>query len=440
MSNFRGGEGSVSLILRRYLSTIALIILLIFAALVAAGCGDSAEADTGPAVLHITAGRDPTGLEPKILKQCTAQSKGAYRLEELILPPSVDAQREQIIRRLAGEDDSLDILGMDVIWTAEFSEAGWLLDLSSRVEPIKNDYVSAPLSTVLHNKKYWALPFETNVAMLYYRKDLIKTPPKTWEELAKVGKEVADKNSGMDAFLWQAAQYEGGTVDAMEFILSAGGGVLNEDGSKSILADGDGAVRAFTFMNKLIKDGVSPRTVTTFHEEESRIAFQSGKAVFLRNWPYVWPLSQTDPGSKVKGKVGVAPLPGFEGHAPATVLGGKNLAISRFTKHPEKAWDAIQCITSAQNQRRLLEVKGNLPALQELYEVDELKKKIPYLETAREALDVAHPRPISPYYNDITIALARAANEATSGVTSPEDAVKKADKAIQSGVDGEGEI
>jgi multiple sugar transport system substrate-binding protein len=189
-----------------------------------------------------------------------------------------------------------------------------------------------------------------------------------------------------------------------------------------------------------VEDGTSPRTVTTFHEEESRIAFQQGKAVFLRNWPYVWPLSQTDPGSKVKGKVGVAPLPGFEGQSPATVLGGKNLGISRFTKHPEEAFDAIQCIASAKNQRRLLEVKGNLPALQAVYDVPELQQKIPFLSTARDALDVAHPRPITPYYNDVTIALARAANEATSGVATPEEAVAKADKAIQSGIDGEGEI
>ncbi len=425
------------------LRCLAVVIVLAGATLIAAGCGggeEEAEGSGKGVPLYITSGRDPTGLDQKMFHDCTRQAKGRWRLVEFMLPPSVDAKREQIIRRLAGRDPKLDIIGMDVIWTAEFSEAKWLVDLTDKVKPIEDNYLASPMSTARYKGRYWAFPVEANGAMLFYRKDLVKKPPKTWEELVEISARIQKQDPKMTGFLWQANQYEGLTVDAMEFILQGGGDVLNEDGTKSVIDDNDGALRGFRFMQMVFKKGITPKSVLTMHEEESRQAFQRGNAVFLRNWPYVYPLSQTEPQSKVKGKVGLAPLPKFKDGREASVLGGGSLAISSYSRHPDLAWEAIQCLSQESNQRRALLIKGNLPVLAKLYDDPELNRKIPYLPVARQGLAVAHPRPITPYYNDVTVAIARTAHDVAAGQLTPEQAVKKLDRSVQLAIDGKGEI
>jgi multiple sugar transport system substrate-binding protein len=417
------------------------IILMVAVATAVGGCGGSsgdAQANQ-PAIVTVTTNRDPTGFVPRMFEKCSEESDGKYRIEAVITPPTVDAQREQLIRRLAGKDPSLDVLEMDVIWTAEFATAGWLLDLTERVRPMEQLYVPAGVKTVMYDDKFWALPVRLSVAMLYYRTDLVDTPPKTWEELVATAKAVQKEHPDLAGLLWQAAQYEGLTVDALEFILAAEGGVLNEDGTESIIDENDGAEHAFGFMRSLFEDGVTPRQVTTFREEESRQMFQQGKAVFLRNWPYVYALA-AGPDSKIRGKYDVVPLPAFEGRSRAGVLGGANYAISRYSKHPELAWDAMMCLTSHQAQIDRLIEKGDLTALESGYTDPRARKAIPFLDVARQALDDAYPRPITPYYNDVTQAIYRAANDVASGRIEPDEAVEQIDRTVQLAVDGKGEI
>lgn len=415
------------------------MLLPVFAALVAVGCGGDASAESGPVQIGITANRDPTGTWDKIYAECNRKAKGRYVIEPVILPPSVDAQREQVIRRLAGRDESLDLLMLDVMWTGEFAEAKWILDLTERVEPMKGNFVPAAIDTARYADKYWGVPMYVETAMLYYRKDLVKKLPTSWEDMVRIANEVTKQHPDMAGFLWQANQYEGLTVDAMEFILAANGSVLNEDYTEATLDENDGATHAFTFMRKLIEDGTTPRSVTTFQEEESRQAFQQGKGVFLRNWPYVYSLAgQGD--SKIKGKYETMPLPPFEGRRAASVLGGRNVAISRYSDGPEEAWDAIMCLSGEESARLRLLNKGDAPALDKLYGDRQLREKTPWLDTMRKSLDNAYNRPNSPYYNDVTIALQRTAHEVVSGKISPEEGVKKADRAIQLAVEGNGEI
>lgn len=422
----------------RMLTLILIIISIILSGFITAGCGGSGSSKGIPQI-GFTSGRDPTGIDQKVLADCNKAANGRYKIEPIYNPPTVDAQREQIIRRLAGHDPALDILALDVIWTAEFSEAGWIFDLSKQMEPVKDRYVPAALATTKWKGKYWAVPVGTNVAVLYYRTDLIKTPPKTWEDLVSQSKKAMKENPGMAGFLWQANQYEGLTVDAMEFIYSAKGGVLNEDGTKSILADGDGGTKAFSFMHQLFAEGVTPKQVLTFQEEESRQMFQQGKAVFLRNWPYVYSLANGGD-SKIKGKFDVVPLPGFKDGQTAGVLGGVNYAISRYSDHPKLAWEALQCLGSEEHDKFKMIGKGELSAAEATYKDPEVISKIPFTKVARLALDSAYSRPATPYYNDVTYAINRNANNVAAGRLSPEDGVKNANHAIQLAIDGKGEI
>ena len=163
----------------RIIAAIVPALALGACALVAAGCGGAAAGKGSDHVVTYTVGRDPTGLTPKLVAECNKAAGGRYRIETIVMPPSADAVREQIIRRMAGKDGGLDILTLDVVWTAEFSEAGWLYDISKRMEPISTQFAPAALSTVRYDDKYWAMPVSAQVAMLFYRKDLVPSPPET---------------------------------------------------------------------------------------------------------------------------------------------------------------------------------------------------------------------------------------------------------------------
>jgi multiple sugar transport system substrate-binding protein len=417
---------------------LLLAVVVLAAALVAAGCGGGgADASSkGPVIIHWTTDRDPTGEVFKMIDDCNEEHADSWKIEPVIMPPAVDAKREQIMRRLAAGDDGLDVLTIDVVWTAEFSETGWIVDLTERVQPKAQDFIPSSLETVRYDDKLWAWPMGTNVALLFYRTDLVKTPPKTWEELVTVAKAVQAKHPGMNGFLYQGLPYEGLTVDALEFITAAGGTALNEAGTKATFADGDATKKAFAFMRTLVADGVAPREVVTFMEEESRQSFQNGDAVFLRNWPYVYPLANDRTSSKIAGKFDVAPLPKFEGGQSGGVLGGANLAISSFSKHPEQAWEVIECLGGADAQKRRAVTRGEMPTIDALYQDPDVRKAIPYLDVARTALDTAIPRPVTPYYNDLTREIYFISNKVVAGRMSPDDAVRELQSSAQLAVKG----
>jgi multiple sugar transport system substrate-binding protein len=419
------------------------MLVVLAAALISAGCGgsaDSADANGVP-ILHFMTSRDQTGTDDKVFAYCAKKSGGKYKIEGVPVGPSTDAAREQITRRLAAGDKTIDILNLDVIWTAEFSDAGWLVDLTDRMTPdLRDTFVDAPLNSAFYKDKYWGVPAATDVSLLYYRTDLIKTPPTTWEEMAKMAKEAQAKQPGIAGFIFQGNSYEGGTVDALEFIHGAGANVINEKGTKAVISDGDGAVHALKFLRSLMTDGISPKVVTTYMEEDTRMAFQKGDAVFMRNWPYAFALMNQDAASKVKGKFAVAPLPGFDGRGRANVLGGQNFGIAATSSHPELAFDAIMCMNTEYVQKLRAHNKGQAPTLKSLYEDPQLLKEYPHLSTVAEGLKVGKNRPVTPYYNDVTIVIYRMYSDALNGRISAEDAVKEMDHKIQKAIVGKAEI
>jgi multiple sugar transport system substrate-binding protein len=420
----------------------ACLVVLVLATLVATGCGNSADSASanGVPVLGFMTWRDQTGLDEKDFRSCEQQSGGKYKIKGIPMGPSVDAAREQLTRRLAAHDHSIDMINLDVIWTAEFADAGWIIDLTKRVEPIKGQYVPAALESAYYKHKYWAIPVGTNAALLYYRTDLVDHAPKTWEELADDVKQAKQKQHDINGFVFQGNSYEGGTVDATEFLLGSGANLLTKDGKHAELDKGDGAEHAFTWLRDAMKDGIAPKVVTTYMEEDSRLAFQKGDAVFMRNWPYAWALMNQDPSSKVKGKFDIAPLPGFEGHTPASVLGGQNYGIASSTKHPDLAWEAMMCLSSEAVQRVKAVKKGEMPTLTKLYDDPQMAKDIPFLDVLKEGLKTGVNRPTTPYYNDVTIVIYKAYNDVLNGRLSPADAVKQVQHGVQAALDGKAEI
>jgi multiple sugar transport system substrate-binding protein len=339
----------------------------------------------------------------------------------LELSDKADEQRTSMVQNFQARSDAYDVVATDVQWTAEFAARQWLAPLDEATFG-GGDLLPAAVETGKYDGKLYATPFNTNAAFLYYRTDLVPTPPTTWAELTKDCETVA-KPKNIGCYAGQFAQYEGLTVNASEAINSAGGALL-EDSGKTVAVDTPQAREGLQFLVDGFQKGYIPREAITFQEEESRRAFQEGKLLFLRNWPYVFSTANTKgPDSKVAGKFAIAPLPGKSGTGAST-LGGYNLAISAFSKHKTTAQDFIKYMQSPDTQKKVLTAMGFPPVLKSVYDDQQLQQETPYLKTLKDALLSAEARPASPNYNEVSLAIQTNAYAALQGKKSVDQAIK----------------
>ena len=383
------------------------------------GGGGGGAQGTGP--ITFVTGKDTSGWTKKLLGDWNAAHPD-QKASLLELPESADAQRSQFVTNLQAKSDRYDVMGIDVIWTAEFAKSGWLLALNESDFPLDQELKTAA-DTARFEGKLWAAPFRTNGGLLFYRKDILdkagKQPPKTFDEL-KALCPLAQQNN-MGCYAGQFAKYEGLTVNFAEAVQAAGGEIMTDNGTKVAL--GAPAVQGLSFLANGFKDGDIPKPAITYQEEESRTAFMSGKLLFLRNWPYVYGLAaKSDPANKVKGKVGVVPLPGVTG-AGSSSLGGLNFAISAFSKKQKTAVEFTKFATNEENAKEMVGLTGNAPAWTSLYNDPDLVKKFPHLPILLQGLQAAKPRPITPYYQEVTTAIQTDAYAALQGQKTPDQAI-----------------
>ncbi|PBC71853.1 carbohydrate ABC transporter substrate-binding protein (CUT1 family) [Streptomyces sp. TLI_235] len=398
-------------------------VLLLAGALLLSGCSlpavsatDGPGSDgTGPVTL--ATGRDLTGYLGGRLAAWNA-THPAEKATLIELPEAADDVRAQMISNLQARSDRYDVLNMDVAWTAEFAGAGWVRQLDRNDFPL-DKFLPPVIDTATYQGRLYAVPYTTNAGMLYYRKDVLDqehlAPPRTWAELADEAKTVAPRY-GLQGYAGQFLPYEGLTVNYAEAVQSAGGQILTGEGS-GVAADSAAARRGLDFLVGGVRDGWIPKEALSFKEEESRRAFQDGRYLFLRNWPYVYDSAQAQ-GSAVAGRFGVVPLPGPDGPGSST-LGGSDLAVSTYSRHARSAQRLIQYLTGLDNQRQVL-LKGSLPPVwAELYSDPELVRRFPYLPVLRQSLLSARPRPKSPDYDQVTLAVSEIVHDALSQNRSP---------------------
>jgi multiple sugar transport system substrate-binding protein len=384
------------------------------------GGGGGGEAQgTGP--ITFVAGKDTSGKYPAVIEKWNTAHPD-QKVSMIELPEAADAQRAQFVTNLQAKSDRYDVMGIDVVWTAEFAKSGWLLALDEGQFPV-NEMLKPAVETGRFEGKLWAMPYDTNGGLLFYRKDILdkagKEAPKTFDEL------TADcslaKQNNMGCYSGQFAKYEGLTVNFAEAVQAAGGELMTDNGTKAAL--GAPAVQGLTFLANGFKDGDIPKPAITYKEEEGRRAFMAGELLFLRNWPYVYNLaSETDPANKVKGKFGAAPLPGFTG-AGSSSLGGLNFAVSAFSKKQATAVEFTKFATSQENSKEMVGLTGNAPAWPTLYDDPELVKKYAFLPTLKEGMQTAKPRPVTPYYQEVTTAIQADAYAALQGQKTPDQAI-----------------
>jgi trehalose/maltose transport system substrate-binding protein len=364
-------------------------------------------------------GKDTSGAFKTAVDRFNEQNPGV-EADLLELPESADIQREQQIQRLRAESNECDVLGMDVIWTAEYAASGWLYDLTPVVEELEGEFIPSTVETVEYEGKKWALPFNTNAGFLFYRTDEVPQPPSTWEDVYKLAKE---KNG----LVYQGERYEGLTVDFLELLYSAGGKVLSEDG-ETVEIDSPETREALEFIAKGIEEGAVTKAVTTYEEESSRRAFEAGKATFMRNWPYAYALGKE---SNIADDFEVAKFPGFGGNEGAGVVGGYNLGISAFTDNPDGSLAFAEFLTTQPVQKEMF-LKATLPAVATaVYKDPEVKKEIPFTEELLKAVEQAEARPVSPVWAEISEAIFTNVFEVMNGRESADSATTKMSSEIE---------
>lgn len=367
-------------------------------------------------------------LEAELLRRFESRHPGlAVRVREL--PASSDLQHQQFTTWLAARDPSIDVYLIDVIWVAEFAAAGWIRPLDGQLPPERRRaWHPVPLRAATFKGRLYALPRFTETGLLYYRKDLLPAPPKTWRELIEAA--GAHRMEGVAGYAFQGKQYEGLVVNFLELLWSAGGELV-DDAGRVTLSSPEG-VAALGFLVDLLHGArIAPPGTPTYTEQESLLEFQEGRALFHRNWAYAWALTQR-PASKVRGKVGVAPLPAWApGGQGVAALGGFHLAISAFSRHPEEAWRLIAYLASPEVQKAKAVEEGRPPTLTALYEDPEVLRANPHFARLRQALDRSRPRPSLPLYPRVSGILQVYLSRALVRAMEPKAALDAASREIQ---------
>jgi len=414
---------------------LKIFLCLLFLTLIFSGCKRAVtEKEAGITTIVFKHGKiagDPQALLD-IIADFEEQNPDIKVIDEP-LPASTDEQHQFYVINLEGRTQDFDVLSMDVIWVPEFARAGWLRDISSALpEEQRIEFFKGPMDAVVYNEKVYAIPWYIDAGVLYYRKDLLQEygfyPPQTWDELVKTAKVITAKEKDLYGFIWQGKQYEGLVCNVLEYFWGNGGNVL-QDGKVVIKSTENG--EALKFIHDLIfKYRVSPELVLTSIEEPTRHIFGNGKALFMRNWPYAWNIFNKE-GSPVRGKVGVSVLPYFKGHRTASTLGGWQLGINKFSKHPEAAEKFIKYLTSPYAQKKLAITVGYKPTRKSLYKDEDLLREQPFIVGLYEVFLNARPRPVSPYYMAMTQIMQPEFSAAISGMKSPEKALETIEEGIK---------
>lgn len=366
-----------------------------------AACGGPAEG--GPITLTYYQFPDPSGALLKTAKICSDASDGRYRIQYNILPNDADGQRQQLVRRLAAEDESMDILGIDVVWTAELAEAGWIREWTGEDRRQASEgTLDVPLETAMWKDKLYAAPRHAQTQLLWYRSDLVPEPPKTWDEMIRMSEELAEQGKPHYAEI-QGAQYEGFTVWFNTLLASAGGSVLTEDAQSAAL--GPPAVRAAQLLRKFAHSAAADPSLPNQLENDNRLAMEAGEAAFELNYPFVYP-SMRENKPEMLEHFKWAPYPSVIPGEPSHVtIGGANLAISAYSQHPEEAFEAALCLRNERSQKINAIEAGYPPAIESVFDDPELRESLPFADDILQNLKTATTRPVTPAYQNLSLVI-----------------------------------
>ncbi|MGE2717492.1 ABC transporter substrate-binding protein [Mycolicibacterium litorale] len=453
------------------------------AALTTASTMSACSSGDGGIVINYYTPANEAATFTAVAERCNEELGGRFRIQQRNLPKGADDQRLQLARRLTGNDRSLDVMALDVVWTAEFAEAGWALPLSDdpagQAEADANaNTLPGPLETAKWQDKLYASPITTNTQLLWYRPDLMAQAPTTWDGMVAEATRL-HAEGGPSWIAVQGKQYEGLVVWFNTLLESAGGQVLSDDGQRVTLTDTPehraATVKALQIIKSVATAPGADPSVTQTDETTARLALEQGKAALEVNWPYVLPsflenavkggvsflplnddpalagsindvgtFSPTDEQftrafDASRRVLGFAPYPGVNPGEPAKVtLGGLNLAVAKTTQHPAEAFEAVRCLRNVENQR-YTSVEGGLPAVRaSLYDDPAFQREYPQYEIIRNQLTNAAVRPATPVYQSVSTRMS--VTLAPISQIDPERTADELAEQVQKAIDGKGLI
>jgi multiple sugar transport system substrate-binding protein len=379
-----------------------------------AACGDNSS-NSAAVTLRWFIFNEQSGAPQKIADRCSKESGGRYTIKFEYLPADADSQREQLVRRLGAKDSTMDLLGLDVVWTGEFANAGWLAPVPPRTERVVTRNVFKPvLQTARFKNRLYTIPIWSNTQLLWYRKDLVPTPPKTWDEMIDMGEKIGPAHGRIQV---QGRRYEGLVVWANQLIESAGTTVLA--GPTTVKLDKAPTERALAVMGRLSRSSVAAPNLTTAAEDDARLGFEQGNSAFEINYPFVYPSARDNPTPKVAKifkQMAAAVYPRVDADKPSKPpIGGINIGVSAYSKHRAEAFAASECLVKPANQLEVAKLGGLPPVREDLYDRPEIKKLYPgFADEIRTSILNAGPRPSeTPAYQDLSLAIQRAIHPTT---------------------------
>ena len=391
------------------------VVALFLGALVFAlgACGGEDDSG-GPGVeLNWFVATQPGGTIQEVAKRCSEESRGAYTVNVELLPTDASQQREQLVRRLGAEDSNVDLIGMDVIWTAEFANAGWLLPWEGAdAEEVTDGVFDSVVETATFEDTLYGAPFNSNTQLLWYRTDKVDEPPATWDEMIDEAERL-----DMDVQV-QADRYEGFTVWVNAMIESAGTEILS--GPETVdLAEGP-TEDALSIIGRLANSPAAAPNISTSNEDSARLGFEAGDSAFMLNYTFAYASASAN-APKIAQNMGAARFPEVvQGTPSKPPLGGFNIAVGAFTEHPDEAFEAAKCLSNAKSQLTATELDGLPPSNQTLYKDKIVRKAFPgFADVIEESIANAGPRPLTPAYTDLSLAIQRSLHPPES--IDPED-------------------
>ena len=376
------------------------------------GCGGGHGG--GTPTIHLYDSPDNSGATQKVVDTCTAQSGGRYKVAYEQLPNAADAQRQQLVRRLAAHDRSIDLMALDVTWEPEFAGAKWILPWTGSAEQqAVQGTLSGPLQTGMWNGQLVAAPWTTNTELLWYRSDLVSTPPKTWAQMLQDADQLA--SAGKPHYVEeQGDQYEGLTVWFNSLVASAGGQILNRASTGPAL--GQPALQALAVMRQLARSPAADPSLSNDQENDARLAMEAGTAAFEINYPFVYPAMKADKPQIFKF-FKWAPFPSVAAGVPGkSTIGGLDLAVAAYSPHPALAFQAALCLRDAANQEVLAVTGGLPPTLRSIYAnpTPSFVAAYPFYQDILQQLEIGAVRPKTPAYQNVSIVISHALSPPSS--------------------------
>jgi len=404
-TRFAGRIGEAGRTRRRLAGAVAAAVLA--SSLAACGSGGG-----GTPTLNWYTNPD-SGGQAEIASKCTDAAQGRYKIAVSQLPRDSPSQREQLVRRLAAGDDSIDLMSLDPPYIPEFAQAGFLAPVPEDVAGrVSEGVVQSAIDGATWNGQLVTIPFWANTQLLWYRKSVVDaagldmTQPVTWDQIVQAAKQTGKTVSA------QGTRSESLTVWLNALIESAGGSIIaknSTDPDKIELGlTSDAGVRAAQVMRDVARSGVTGPAFSTANEDANATQFEGPNAGFMVNWPFVWgrALSAVDDGTldaSVPQDYGWALYPRVDADTPsAPPYGGINLGVGAFSQHPDLAYQATECITSDENQAYYMITNGNPAASTAVYDDPDVTKVFPMAPVIRESLEAAKPRPQTAYYSEVS--------------------------------------